>query len=260
MATIAIGDIHGNSAALGDILDQVASELSTADTVVFLGDYIDRGPDSKACIDRILDFKAASRAKVVTLMGNHEDWLLRTLRDPTRHSWLLGMEAFDTIASYSRTAAVELRRAAEERGFELLTARIALPYHLFFSCVPNTHIAFFEALVPYHHTSEAIYAHGGLDPKIRRLEEQPDGALVWGTDDFLTSYDRDEMVVYGHWNNAIVGLDGWPRPYVGNRTIGIDTISHGVLTAFRLPDGKIFQSQRQPIGKVEEYGAPKRSV
>jgi hypothetical protein len=76
------------------------------------------------------------------------------------------------------------------------------------------------------------------------------GAFVWGTDDFLDSYDGDEMVVYGHWGNAVVDADGWPWPCVGNRTIGIDTISHGVLTALRLPDGRIFQSRRHPIIRV----------
>ena len=247
MATIAIGDIHGNIAALEDVLAQVASGLTADDVVVFLGDYVDRGPASKACIDRILDFRSRSDAKVVTLLGNHEDWLLRTLRDPTRHSWLLGTEAFDTIASYSPAAAIKLRRAAEEAGAELLTARTALPYHAFFSCVPATHLAFFEGLVPYHRTAEAIYVHGGLDPRTRTLEEQPLSAFIWGTDDFLEAYDGDEMVVYGHWDNALVDADGWPRPRIGNRTIGIDTISHGVLTALRLPDGTIFQSLRHPV-------------
>jgi serine/threonine protein phosphatase 1 len=247
VATIAIGDIHGNIAALEDLLGEVTRHLTASDAVVFLGDYIDRGPSSKACIDRILDFRSRSDATVVTLLGNHEDWLLRTLRDPTRHSWLLGMEAFDTIESYSPAAALQLRRAAKEAGSELVTARTALPYDAFFSRVPRTHVAFFENLVPYHRTSEAIYVHGGLDPRIGTLEQQPVGAFVWGTDDFLDSYDGDEMVVYGHWGNAVVDAHGWPRPCVGNRTIGIDTISHGVLTALRLPDGKVFQSRRHPI-------------
>ena len=94
MATIAIGDIHGNAKALQDLLGQLAAELTAADTVVFLGDYIDRGPDSRGCIERILQFRAGTVAKVVTLAGNHEDWLLRSLSDPTRHSWILGMDAF----------------------------------------------------------------------------------------------------------------------------------------------------------------------
>jgi Calcineurin-like phosphoesterase len=74
-------------------------ELGAADTVVFLGDYIDRGPDSKGCIDRILRFRAESRASVVALLGNHEDSLLRTLDDPHRYSWLTVMQGFATVES-----------------------------------------------------------------------------------------------------------------------------------------------------------------
>ena len=56
VATIAIGDVHGNRAALDDLLTRLEPDLEASDTVVFLGDYIDRGPDSKGCIDRILRF------------------------------------------------------------------------------------------------------------------------------------------------------------------------------------------------------------
>ena len=104
MATIAVGDIHGNLSALNDVLDQLRRELLPVDTVVFLGDYIDRGPDSKRCVDAILRFRNEVGGEVVALMGNHEDWLLRTFHDHRRHSWLLGMEAFDTIRSYSAEA------------------------------------------------------------------------------------------------------------------------------------------------------------
>jgi len=83
MASFAIGDVHGNLQALDDLLQQLRREVAADDTVVFLGDYIDRGANSRRCIDRILEFRAASPAEVVTLMGNHEDWLLKTLRDFT---------------------------------------------------------------------------------------------------------------------------------------------------------------------------------
>src|SRR6516225_5543462 len=104
MATIAVGDIHGNVEALCDLLHQLGGETGPSDTIVFLGDYIDRGPDTKACLDALLSFQTKSETDVVCLIGNHEDWLLRTLRDHTCHSWLLGMDAFDTIRSYSEDA------------------------------------------------------------------------------------------------------------------------------------------------------------
>ena len=79
------------------MLVQIRREVAAGDTIVFLGDYIDRGPDSKGCVDAILGFQREVEAEVVCLLGNHEDWFLRTLRDHRCHSWLLGMEAFDTI-------------------------------------------------------------------------------------------------------------------------------------------------------------------
>jgi serine/threonine protein phosphatase 1 len=81
MATIVVGDIHGNAAALSDLLGKIAHVLTSADTVVFLGDYIDRGSDTKNCVDQILHFRGTGPAVVIALSGNHQDWLLRTYRD-----------------------------------------------------------------------------------------------------------------------------------------------------------------------------------
>ena len=128
MATIAVGDIHGNLEALDDVLEQLRRAASRDDTVVFLGDYIDRGQGSKQCVDAILGFRRERKAEVVCLLGNHEDWLLRTLRDHSRHSWLVGMEAFDTIRSYSPEGAAALREAAAEAGPELFLGNRRLPY------------------------------------------------------------------------------------------------------------------------------------
>ena len=61
MATIAVGDIHGNRLALDDILTQIRGEVTEDDTVVFLGDYIDRGPDTKGCVEALLGFQAELR-------------------------------------------------------------------------------------------------------------------------------------------------------------------------------------------------------
>jgi serine/threonine protein phosphatase 1 len=69
VATFAIGDIHGNVLALDDLLAKIIPEISPGDTVVFLGDYIDRGADSKACIERILDLRRTAKAQIVALMG-----------------------------------------------------------------------------------------------------------------------------------------------------------------------------------------------
>jgi serine/threonine protein phosphatase 1 len=247
MATIVVGDIHGNAAALSDLLGKIARVLTSADTVVFVGDYIDRGSDTKNCVDQILHFRDTGPAAVIALGGSHEDWLLRTYRDYTRHSWILGMEAFDTIRSYSPDAEGHLRRELERAGLGLVTGRVHIPYDVFFSRVPSRHVDFFQNLQPFCRTSDAVCVHGGIDPRGGDVEEQDRETLLWGTDDFPAQYRGKDLIVYGHANNAVFNGAGWPEPNVFDGTIGIDTIAHGVLTAIRLPDRRIFQSRRHTI-------------
>lgn len=242
MATVVIGDIHGNSRCLNDLLSRIAPGLTGTDTVVFLGDYIDRGPDSKGCIDAILGFQDSTPARVVPLLGNHEDWLQQTLEDYSRHSWLLGMEAFETINSYSPEAAATLRQAAEDAGLRLVTERVSLPYEVFVREIPERHLAFLTSLQLSHRTGDAFCAHGGIAPDGPAAQQRH--ALIWGTQSFLEDYSGPELVVYGHWDNADMNADGWPRPAMRPASIGLDTISHGVLTAVRLPEREVVQSAR----------------
>jgi serine/threonine protein phosphatase 1 len=244
MATIAVGDVHGNLAALQDILDQLRRECDRRDCVVFLGDYIDRGPDSKGCIEAIRGFRGEGQANVVCLLGNHEDWFLRTLRDYSRHSWLLGMDAWETIRSYSPGAVDTLRAAVGTAGSQLFVGSCRLPYDVFFSAVPADHVLFFESLRLSHQTVDGVFTHGGLNPQIAGLDQQPREALIWGANGFPRGYQGADYLVYGHFDNATLDGTGWPMPVFVGRTIGIDTISHGVLTAIRLPDRRVFQSAR----------------
>jgi len=244
MATIAIGDVHGNSAALDNLLRQLKSEVGASDVVVFLGDYIDRGRNTRECVDRILALQHEMPGRVVCLCGNHDDWFLRTLRDSRQHTWLLATDAFKTIESYSVDAAHVLREAVSRAGAALYGDDCALPYEAFFDCVPSSHIQFFTNLRSYYQSPDCICTHGGLDPGVVSVHEQTKHALIWGGGGFPDEYHGPQTVVYGHRNNAIVNADGWPSPAILGRTIGIDTISHGVLTAVRLPDGRVFQSAR----------------
>lgn len=248
MATIAIGDVHGNLRALTDLLERIAPEVDDSDTVVFLGDYVDRGSDSRGCIERILELHATLRAPVVTLLGNHEDWLLRTFRDYACHSWVLGMRGLDTIRSYSVEAAQKLHSEIIESGWiEIVAERLPLSYEVFFDAMPSEHIEFLSELKSFHRTPEAVCVHGGLDPDGGRIEEQSAEDLVWGTHNFPERYVGDDMIIYGHSDNPVWDQEGWPRPRVFGRTYGLDTISSGVLTAVRLPDGTIFQSDRYAL-------------
>jgi serine/threonine protein phosphatase 1 len=242
VATFVIGDIHGHLAALKDLLTQFESDLSDVDTVVFLGDYIDRGPDSRGCIDRILELTAATPATVVGLLGNHEEWFLRTHTDHARHSWLIGMEAFETIESYSSEAAAVLRAAAADAGSRLYLDPVELPYEVFFDAMPAAHVAFFENLQTWYRTPDAVCTHGGCDPDRGPIEDQDAQSLIWGTTGFQSHYRGPETLVYGHWHNTTLKADGRVEPFVLGHTLGIDSSRHGVLIAVRLPEGVVFQS------------------
>jgi serine/threonine protein phosphatase 1 len=248
MSVIAIGDIHGQSEALRDLLVQILPELRQEDTLVFLGDYIDRGPHSRECVDQIIRLKAESPCPVITLLGNHEQWMLRSLNDPTRHSWLIGMDALETIKNYSEEAASQIAKALDEYGARLFTMRIALPYHLFLHAMPREHLEFFLHLETYYREDGIICVHGGVD--LEGIVDPVDvNTCVWGPSGFPEEYSGEDAVVYGHRHNAVVNDDGSIQPCIGsNKTYGIDTISHGVLTALRLPDGKIFQSAKHATG------------
>ena len=248
MATIAIGDIHGNITALDDLLNQLSTEIDDGDTVVFLGDYVDRGPHTKECIDRLIKFKSLTKAVVITLMGNHEQAMLKTRKDHSSHSWIFTNSGFTTIASYSNEADTRIRAALSTHGAEIVMERIELPYSLFFDLMPSSHHSFFDNLKLYHRTEDGIFSHGGLDPRGGPIETQPRDSLIWGTIDFAEDYHGSETLVYGHWNSAVINGQGLPEPRINNQTIGIDMSRHGFLCAVRLPDRKIYRGSRLGAG------------
>ena len=251
MATFAVGDIHGNLAALNDVLAQIQPEVRPGDLVVFLGDYIDRGLDSRGCVDAILAFRDGCAAEVVCLLGNHEDWMLRTRADYARHSWLLGMQPFETIRSYSADAELILRQAMRDAGLRLYRENCELPYGAFFDAMPESHRAFFSGLALCFENADCIAVHAGLDPKVPALAEQTFDWLVWSKVDFQERYRGSVPLVYGHRNNAVLDEAGWPHPrFIGN-TIGLDSSRHGVLTAIRLPDRRVFQSAQYPAAELQ---------
>lgn len=245
MAVFAIGDIHGNLRALNDLLDQVTPEMGSGDTLIFLGDFIDRGPETRGCIERILELRRTTTGPVIGLMGNHEQWMLETRRDFTRHSWILGMEAMPTIESYSPQAAATIRERMEELGPRVILEKVELPYELFFEAVPAEHMAFFSGLRTFFRAPEGVFVHGGVDPANGKAETETTDHLLWGVEGFPDDYHGEERIVYGHANNAVMDGAGWPHPRIAGRTYGLDTIAHGVLTALKLPDGAIAQSRRQ---------------
>jgi serine/threonine protein phosphatase 1 len=244
MATIAIGDIHGHLSALEDLLGTVLPALSANDTLVFLGDYIDKGPQIRECVDRVIRLRKEAPCPVVTLLGNHEQYMLRSWKDPTAHSWIW-IGGLETIESYSVQAAASIRTEIEKAGPRFVTETVRLSYHDFFERLPAAHAAFFSELTMYHETEDVVCTHAGVKPGGVPVHLQNADDLIWGAERFPQDYEGEKPVVYGHWDNSVEDGTGWPQPRIlNNRTFGIDTISRGVLTAARFPDGRIFQSTK----------------
>lgn len=194
----AIGDIHGRDDLLDRLHDSIEQDLSKVPegyqaTVVYLGDYVDRGPDSKAVIDRLIDrpIKAARR---IHLKGNHEDALLRFLAgDKGGESWLtIGGGA--TAKSYG----VSLRNP--DSGV-LPPDVVRAQLH---AAIPQRHLDFLQSLTMTYEAGDYLFVHAGIRPG-RDLEEQDPRDLLWIRRDFLKSRRRHgKIVVHGHSSHSDV--------------------------------------------------------
>lgn len=182
---LAVGDIHGCYDKLLALMKNVAPK--PRDRLVFLGDYIDRGPDSRRVLDALIDLRR-SLPRTVCLRGNHEQMLLDALRgDIEAVALYLYNGGVTTLANYDDDL----------------------------STLPAEHLGFLRALPLYHEEEGFIFVHAGLRPELS-LEEQAEQDLLWIREEFLESdYDWGKTVVHGHS----------PRPGVEFRPnrIGLDT-------------------------------------
>jgi serine/threonine protein phosphatase 1 len=208
MGLIAIGDIHGCADTLDLLLDRLAP--NGEDHLVFIGDYIDRGPDSKGVIDRLL--KLREEHSCTFLRGNHETFMLDYLRDSDFQLW--GMNGgVATLQSYSDDA----RRVH----------------------IPADHIAFVEETKLYYDTPDFFFVHAGLRPHLtiaENLEQSGEKVFLWERDHLSADHLAwEKPVVCGHTPK--------PEPLNEEKLIDIDTgcVYHmhpqmGRLTAVRLPE------------------------
>jgi len=209
----AIGDIHGCISQLDRLLAQLDIDKEK-DTLLFIGDYIDRGPDPKGVIDSILDIRK-NISKVVCLSGNHEDMFLNYCLDRRDQELYMSNGGMRTLASYG---------FSPEGTEELI--------------LPESHREFFTSLRTYHETDDYIFVHAGLRPGVP-LDRQDREDLLWIRFEFIRSpYDFGKTVIYGH---TPVFLD---EPLIDKNKIGIDTgaVYGGWLTCIELPEMKIYQA------------------
>ncbi len=170
MRTLAIGDIHGCHNALTALLREVRPTIT--DQVLFLGDYIDRGPDSRGVIETLL--KLQSQCKTVFLRGNHELMMLDARESFLKADIWLGCGGFETLVSY---------------GVELDGNWVA--------AISETHWLFFERTVRFFETVNQIFVHGCLDPDLD-LNDQPDWILFWEYFESMRKHKSGKRVVCGH--------------------------------------------------------------
>jgi serine/threonine protein phosphatase 1 len=209
----AIGDIHGCLSKLEKLISLLKSRIDRDnDTLLFIGDYIDRGPDSRGVVDFVLDLKEKF-TRSVFLLGNHEDMFLNYInhREAGYMFFMNGGDA--TATSYGS-------RDPNDRG-EIT--------------VPKDHMEFFTTLLPFYETESYIFVHAGLRPGIP-LKEQVEEDLIWIRHEFIrSSYDFGKTVVFGHTPLL--------EPLVEPSKIGIDTgaVYGGLLTCVELPAQRIYQ-------------------
>lgn len=244
MSSYVVGDIHGHNQLLQKLLQKIT--LKDEDTIIFVGDYIDRGSDSKGVVDTILELKA-HHSKTVCLKGNHEQWMMQSHLDDTKNSWIMGMDGCSTIESYSPELVKNFKSILKESGMKILTEKKAyIPYDMFFlQTMPKEHLAFFNDLELYYEDENIICSHAGLDVDAA-LEVQEEIDLLWGSPEkMIYEWRGSKTLVMGHENTCRVDAKMWGQPIIKEKVVLLDTGPSftGVLTAVRFPDRAIFQSK-----------------
>jgi serine/threonine protein phosphatase 1 len=214
----AVGDIHGHYTELATLLDYLTSHhgASAEDLFIFVGDYIDRGPDSKSVLERLLEVRKAW-PRSVFLKGNHEAMLLAYLGIEGEHGEFYlqngGTAFFD---SYGIDPFSPLPELIEQ--------------------LPAEHLEFIKGLELGVILAEFVFVHAGINPK-RTLAEQSASDLLWIRRGFVdVPHNLGKTVVFGHTAFNQIHLQ---LPY----RIGIDTgVAYGnTLSAVELVQGLLFQ-------------------
>lgn len=220
MSRFVIGDIHGCADELRRLID--ALPLAAGDRVVFLGDYIDRGPASKNVVDFLLSLRSsAADIEFIFLKGNHEDMLLSYLGLNGAHGDMFlvnGGKA--TLASYG----------VNERDLRSDEALSAI------SC---DHVEFYQGLQRFYLMDSFLCVHAGVHPQ-KSLSDQSEEELFWIRNKFIySSHELPYTVLFGHTPQERVLYD---LPF----KVGLDTglVYGNMLTCLELDEKVLFQINR----------------
>lgn len=203
-----IGDIHGCLDLLQEAHRKVAEDASGFDgekILVYLGDYVDRGINSKQVIDCLLENNFPDFEKVF-LLGNHEQVLLQFLQDKDAtiaHEWFK-FGGLSTLASYG----VNVRGIPTAKDLQGLRAE-------FRGKLPVTHLAFFERLVLNYEIGGYFFVHAGVKPRVKLHRQRPED-MLWIREEFLHSDAfHGRVIVHGHTVTE--------QPEIQHNRIGLDT-------------------------------------
>ena len=171
MLTYAIGDIHGSYNKLRALLDHCRKHRGATEyRIIFLGDYIDRGPNSREVVDLLIDTQSQAPDQLICLRGNHEDMLLSAVNDGDHEPWLANGGAM-TLASYG------VGRA---------------------NAIPPAHLDWFHSLPVATADQQRFFVHAGVRPGVP-LQQQSEYDLIWIREPFLSDpRDHGLYVVHGH--------------------------------------------------------------
>jgi serine/threonine protein phosphatase 1 len=220
----AIGDIHGRLDLLDPLLNYIVAESRKCHdqiAIVFLGDYIDRGPDSKTVIERIWSLKRDSDFEVHLIRGNHEDSMQTFLDDPRVGVGWCKFGGKETLRSFGLDTPLHSHRKEAWRSLSLDLEH----------SVTEVHRSFFRSLESFIIIGGYFFTHAGARPGVD-LDKQTAHDLMWIRDHFLSDTEPFALViVHGHSPADYIHSDA--------RRIGIDTGAYksGVLSAVRLQRG-----------------------
>ncbi len=245
--TFAIGDIHGDRCHLETLLSRLPS-LDDGDTLVFVGDYVDRGPDSRGVIEILRALPQQTPARVVTLRGSHEDAWLRVVSKGFPQ-FVLPMSN-GCLATYRSFTGGPVPAEGELGGKEEL---LSLTRGDFF---PADVLEWMRTLPIWYEDDHAIYVHAGLPERDGRWlhpsELDDPKSLMWErSEEFFRNYNG-KRVVFGHTIVEELPQDlsaftpgDLSDVYVGAHNIGLDTCcGHGgFLSAIELPALRIYESR-----------------
>jgi len=192
-AVYAIGDVHGRLDLLEDLVAHIREDVAqhpsdSARSLIFLGDYVDRGPESRGVVDAVMS-DLLPGFTTVRLMGNHEEAMLSFLDGESDGLDWLSFGGLETLLSYG----VPLR-SLPNSGEAVKALQAAL-----IEAVPERHVAFFRNCLLHYSVGDYVFVHAGVRPGIT-LEKQTQTDLLWIRDDFLRVRAPlpGRVVVHGH--------------------------------------------------------------